>query len=99
MNKKKFRWSKVYESSEEELADLLRARNISATRTVAEPSGEQLQQISERERTIWCGEGWLIVRTKATSITLQPGDATRVSAHTPYDLQAGEAGCTYYVSG
>lgn len=99
MSVQKIRWSRVYESSEEELTVLLKARNIEATRVVGEASSQQLQQVSKLDITIWCAEGSLSLRTESTSTSLQPGDAIRIGAQTTYDLHAGIAGYVCYVSG
>ncbi|MDB5170212.1 MAG: hypothetical protein JWN82_608 [Candidatus Saccharibacteria bacterium] len=98
MNVQKFRWSRVYESSEEELTALLQARNIKATRIAAEASSEQPQPATKRDTTIWCAEGSLVVHTSSTSTSLQPGDAVRIGADTGYDLNAGISGYVCYVS-
>jgi mannose-6-phosphate isomerase class I len=98
MSIKKIRWSRVYESSEEELTNHLQSRNIQATRTVAEASNDQIQQISDHDFTIWCAEGSLTVRIGTTGISLQPGDALHIDASTTYDLHAGITGYVCYIS-
>ena len=82
----KFRWSKVYESSEEELTAFLRDRAIEATRIASEASSEEARQSADIGSTLWCAEGSLIIRTESTSTSLQPGDALHISAQTSYDL-------------
>lgn len=94
----KFRWSKVYESAEEELTAFLHARNLQAERTAAEEMTETLQQVSETAFTIWCAEGSLVIRQGSRSISLQPGDAVTMDADTPYDLRAGMTGYVCYIS-
>ncbi len=98
MSNKKIRWSKVYESSEEELVEFLRVRNLQAQRTTAEESSTQLQHKSEHDFTIWCAEGSLVLRQDAASISLQPGDAVHVDALVPYDLLAGMTGYVCYIT-
>jgi quercetin dioxygenase-like cupin family protein len=98
MSTRKIRWSKVYESTEEELNDFLRARNIQAVRIAAEAMSEQLQQKSQQDITIWCAEGSLNVGIGPANTSLQPGDALHIDASTPYDLRAGISGYVCYIS-
>ena len=94
----KIRWSRVYESSEEELLVLLKSRNIQAKRVDGEAGSQQPEQTTQKSLTIWCAEGSLAVRTPSTSTSLQPGDAIRIDAQTPYELHAGISGYVYYQS-
>lgn len=98
MSMQKTRWSKVYESSEEELSAFLRSRNIQATRIVAEALTEQMQQVADIDSTIWCAEGSLVVRTDSGGISLQPGDTLYIDANITYDMHAGISGYVCYVS-
>jgi hypothetical protein len=100
MGFKKFRWSKVYESSEEELIALLQARNIHSQRLYAEASSTQTQQHTDSATTVWCAEGSLVVEVEATpiSVSLQPGDALRLEANTSYSIHPGIADCVYYLT-
>jgi len=98
MSFKKFRWSQVYESSEEELVALLNARKIDSERVHAEAGGEQPEQHAEDATTIWCAEGSLVVKSESTNISLQPGDALRIDANTPYSVHPGIANCVYYLT-
>jgi quercetin dioxygenase-like cupin family protein len=95
---KKFRWSKVYESSEEELTTLLQSRNIQATQIVGEAGSEPVQHNYEQDSTIWCAEGSLTVTTGTERISLQPGDALRLAAQAQYSLQPGISGYVCYLS-
>jgi hypothetical protein len=100
MGFKKFRWSKVYESTEEELIALLQARNIHSMRLYAEASSIQTEQRAEAATTIWCAEVTLVVEFEATpiSVSLQPGDALRLEANTSYSIHPGIADCVYYLT-
>jgi len=99
MSTHKFRWSKVYESSEEELVTFLQNRNIvDVSRIASSEPGEQMQQTAQLDSTVWCVEGSLVIRIKSASISLQPGDAIRIPAQTAYDLHAGISGFVYYLS-
>lgn len=94
----KFRWSRVYESSEEELITFLKNRGISATHHFLEMGDDGLSQQTPHEITLWCAEGSLNVQSNQTAWSLQPGDALRVEANTPYFVQPGISGCIYYAS-
>lgn len=98
MGFKKFRWSQVYESSEEELTTLLQARNIEGRRVHADASTEESTQSSNNAQTIWCAEGSLSVSLESTRISLQPGDALRIEANTAYSIRPGIADCAYYLT-
>lgn len=98
MSVQKIRWSRVYESSEEELIVLLKNRKINAERFAAHADSDQLQYTTDKETVIWCAEGSMSIRTPATSTSLQPGDAIRIDAQTTYDLHPGISGYVYYVS-
>jgi mannose-6-phosphate isomerase class I len=98
MSNSKIRWSKVYESSEEELTEFLQSRKLEARRIAAEESSTQLQQVSERALTLWCAEGSLTVRQGSSSWSIQPGDAIRLDAAVPYDLVAGMTGYVCYIT-
>jgi len=98
MKLKKFRWSQVYESSEEELLDFMQARKITAERWEAE-SGEELKERNiDHETTIWCAEGSLTMHIDGRAISMQPGDALRVPANSALEVNAGISGCVCYES-
>lgn len=98
MGLKKFRWSQVYESSEEELVALLQNRKIDSERIHAESGGGQSEQHAGNTVTIWCAEGSLVIKAGSTSISLQPGDALQIGANTTYSVQPGISGCAYYLT-
>lgn len=98
MQSSKFRWSKVYESSEEELTAFLESRNIQAERLDIEAGSDPVEHASDQTVTLWCAEGSLTVRADDTTIPLQPGDALRLTGPTAYVLQPGIAGYVCYVS-
>lgn len=98
MSISKFRWSKVYESSEEELLEYLASKGIRATRFTAELGSEPVHYTNTSDAIILCAEGSLGVRTDSANISLQPGDAVRIDAETSYDLHAGISGYVCYVT-
>lgn len=95
---KKFRWSKVYESSEEELIAFLQSRNLPAERITAEAFSETPQQVTVVNTTLWCAEGSLVVHQGPATTSLQPGDAVGIYANEPYSLAAGIAGYVCYIT-
>jgi quercetin dioxygenase-like cupin family protein len=98
MTTQKIRWSRVYESSEEELLALLKSRNIEATRFVGEAGSEALQQTAKPGSVIWCAEGSLTVQIESVRTSLQPGDALRLGTELSYDVVAGISGYVCYLS-
>lgn len=98
MSVRKFRWSQVYESSEEELIAFFQTRNITGERIHAEADTEHTGQRAENPTTVWCAEGSLIVKTTSNSMSLQPGDALRLESNTVYSILPGIASCTYYLT-
>lgn len=98
MNMTKFRWSKVYESSEEELKEFLRSRNLQAEQISEEGGGEQRQLQFSDGCTVWCAEGSLSLRADSKNISLQPGDALPIPAGQSFVLQPGMFGYVCYIT-
>lgn len=96
MNTQKFRWSKVYESAENELIEFLEHRKLTGERISEEAFAEVANIQFPRTITIWCAEGSMTVRVEAKSISIQPGDALRIGERTPFTVIAGISGCIYY---
>lgn len=94
----KFRWSKVYESSEEELVEFLRDRGIAAERFKVEEFQASGARSFSVDSTIWCAEGSLTFVSDGYTISLQPGDSLRVPANTNFETTAGMAGFVCYES-
>ena len=92
----KFRWSKVYESSEEELLDFLDSRKLKAERWAAGEFHAFGTQQFDTPMTIWCAEGSLSLRIKGDNVSLQPGDAVQLPANVEYEMDAGISGCVCY---
>lgn len=96
MKLKKFRWSKVYESSEEELIDLLAAQGVTSERWAAAEFHDFGAQNLEQDATIYCAEGSLTIWASGKKISLQPGDGLNVPGDEPFKATAGMAGCVCY---
>lgn len=74
MNPKKYRWSKVYESAEEELIELLRAKRITAERhEVDSYETKELPPRTEVTR-LWSVEGTAFAIIDGVRFSMQPGD-------------------------
>ena len=96
MELRKYRWSKDYESAEEELITLLKVRNINAERWVAD-EGSHIAAIQiEGDKRLWCAEGSLTVTVGAKRFSLQPGDTLDIPGKSVVEIQAGIAGCVCY---
>ena len=99
MTPQKIRWSKVYESTEEELLDFLESRGIQAERKTAEAFDQSNQQTPlQGTVTLWCAEGSFSVHCGDTKISMQPGDALRLPANSSHTIISGMSGCVYYQS-
>jgi mannose-6-phosphate isomerase class I len=98
MSFKKFRWSQVYESSEEELVAFLQARGIDGQRIHADATTPQTEQQTKSATTVWCAEGSLVINMGETRRSLQPGDALQLETDTTYTIQPGIADCVYYLT-
>jgi hypothetical protein len=96
MRLEKFRWSRVYESSEEELVDLLKARGVDAMRHHVEEF-EDLGGLNFQQDTIWyCADGSMTLAFADKKFSLQAGDGLRIPANNAFTGKAGISGCTYY---
>lgn len=98
MKLQKFRWSKVYESSEEELVQFLDARGIDAERWTADEFHSFGQQIFAEDTTIWCAEGSLTFHIDDKNISMQPGDGLVIPGHVDFEATAGMSGCVCFES-
>lgn len=96
MRLEKFRWSRVYESSEEELVDLLKARGVSAVRHHLEEFEEMGGLNFQQDTNWWCADGSMTLVFAHKKFSLQAGDGLRIPANTAFSGTAGISGCTYY---
>lgn len=79
MEPKKYRWSKVYESAEEELFDFLQARNIVAERHDLE-SYDTFAIRTNGTMRLWGVEGTAKLTVNDKSFSIQPGDVLALPA-------------------
>lgn len=96
MKLRKSRWSKVYESSEEELTGFLAARSIVAERWELEAFAVTNGRTLDIDTTIWCVEGAANFNVNDSGISFQPGDAVQLPAGTSLQVTAGMFGCVCY---
>ena len=103
MKLRKYRWSRDYESAEEELEEMLKRRKFDAQRWEADPAEDFPVQTDNFDKQIWCAEGSIVFTvTNANGVnqqfSLQPGDALDLPANTPYSAAAGMTGAVCYES-
>jgi mannose-6-phosphate isomerase class I len=92
----KQRWSKVYESSEEELVEHLAARSIVTERWTAEEQQTLVSVNATQNTQLWCGEGSCMLTTDDQKLSVQTGDTIKIPQGTIYQITAGMAGCIMY---
>lgn len=98
MNPKKYRWSKVYESAEEELQELLAAKQIEATHHEVESYDSTTLASRDDITRLWGAEGTAIVMVDATRFSLQPGDVLDIPPHAITTITTGLSNFTWYES-
>lgn len=98
MDLRKYRWSRDYESAEEELQNLLVAKNIAADRWAAVAGQVFATHMHALDKRLWCAEGSINVTVNGKPISLQPGDTLDLPAYTPHEAVAGISGCVCYES-
>ena len=96
MNVRKYRWSKHYESAEEELLGYLAAKNIEATRWTADEMQAFEPHVEPVDQQLWCAEGSIIYTINNQRFSIQPGDTLEIPANTYYEATAGISGCVCY---
>ncbi|HJP96149.1 MAG TPA: hypothetical protein VJ843_02130 [Candidatus Saccharimonadales bacterium] len=97
MSLKKYRWSKVYESAEEELQDFLHARNIQAKRHDIEAYDEQTLLTSKATR-IWGVEGTASFTVNGARYSMQPGDVLELPAGSSCTITTSLSNFAWYQS-
>ncbi len=98
MDLRKYRWSRDYESAEEELENLFVAKHISADRWAAEAGQVFATHMYALDKRLWCAEGSINVTVNGKPISLQPGDTLDLPAYTAHEAVAGISGCVCYES-
>jgi quercetin dioxygenase-like cupin family protein len=93
---KKYRWSRDYESAEEELHQFFAAKQIEAERWSADEFQTFPEHAHEYDKKLWCAEGSIIVTVAGRRISLQPGDGLDLPADTAHSAVAGISGCVCY---
>lgn len=96
MKLQKFRWSRVYESSEEELTDVLYVQDIQAARHHIEEFQVLETSAFDADTIMWCAEGSIIFDFGSERISLQAGDGLNIPANYGFTATAGISGCVYY---
>jgi len=96
MQVRKYRWSKHYESAEEELINLLAAKHIDAERWAADEMEIFDPHVHAEDHHIWCAEGSIIFTIDNQRISIQPGDTLDIPANTFHEAVAGISGCVCY---
>jgi quercetin dioxygenase-like cupin family protein len=97
MQLRKYRWSKVYESAEEELLELFKTKRIQAQYWTGE-DGEEITKRYEQDTQLWCAEGLLSYTIGDKKYSLQPGDALDIPAESVCTIRVGFGGCSTYES-
>jgi quercetin dioxygenase-like cupin family protein len=98
MQLRKYRWSKHYESAEEELVALLDAKKIDAERWTAEGNESFAPHRHTLDKTLWCADGSIIFMIEGKKFSLQPGDTLELPADTVHEATAGMFGAVCYES-
>lgn len=96
MQLRKYRWSKHYESAEEELHGQLTAKRITAERWDAEPGHTFTEHSHTYDKQLWCAEGSIVFAIGSKQISLQAGDALDLPADTLHSAVAGINGVVCY---
>ncbi len=94
----KYRWSKNYESAEEELLKLLDTQRVIVPRHDCPAGASTPTQACLVDTHVWCAEGSMVLNVSDQRFSLQPGDTLDIPAQTTYSLQAGMTGCVYYIN-
>lgn len=96
MKLQKFRWSKVYESQEEELMGILEAAGVKATRWAVHEPIELATHAYGTDTTLWCADGSVTYDFGTQKFVLQPGDGLFIPADYGFTATSGMFGCAVY---
>ena len=95
---RKYRWSRDYESAEEELIAILAHKNIDAERWHADEYEDFPPHTHALDKRLWCVEGSIEFIIDDKSMWLQAGDAFELPSGTIHRAKAGFSGCVCYES-
>lgn len=103
MQLRKYRWSKDYESAEEELEALFAHKKITAEKWHAEEFEEFPAHSHGYDKQLWCAEGSIVFTvddgsSQGKRISMQPGDALDLPSGTTHSAVAGFTGAVCYES-
>ncbi len=93
---RKYRWSRHYESAEEELLGILKAKHIDAERWHAEEYEVFSTHKHALDKQLWCAEGSITFSINGVAMSLQTGDTLDLPAGIEHSAQAGISGCVCY---
>jgi len=96
MQLKKYRWSRDYESAEEELHQFLAARNLTTERWTADEFQVFQGHVHDYDKKLFCAEGSIVFEVSGQKLSLQPGDALDLPRGTEHSATAGISGCVCY---
>jgi quercetin dioxygenase-like cupin family protein len=96
MQLRKYRWSKHYESAEEELHRFLQGKRIKAERWEAEAGHEFEPHSHDFDKHLYCAEGSISLTANGRTFSLQPGDGLDLPANTIHHARTGLAGVVCY---
>lgn len=96
MPTRKYRWSKVYESSEEELVTLLQQKHIVAARWVLDDDGARVPSFTDTGILLWCAEGQFSCLVNGVRYAIQTGDTLEIAAGSTWEAVARFGGCVVY---
>jgi len=96
MDLRKYRWSKAYESAEEELIELLAIKHIDAERHSLDAGETLALHMCALDARLWCAEGSVALTINGKLLSMQPGDTLDIPAYTARSAVIGLGGCVYY---
>ena len=96
MQLKKYRWSRDYESAEEELHKFLDAKGYKTERWASTKHQVFPQTSPPHDVKLWCAEGSIFYSVSGQRFSLQPGDALDIPANSNFEAVAGISGCVCY---
>jgi hypothetical protein len=96
MQLKKYRWSRDYESAEEELQQLFSRHHYEPVRWHGSEHQVYGLKTAIQDTKLWCAEGSIFYSVSGQRYSLQPGDALDIPEGADYEAVAGISGCVCY---